>query len=164
MEMLDRLRQLPVLPHDALEPSCKLRVHVANSHIARLRGLAGRRVQPAPGFGLLLTQTGAVHTWGMAFPIDLIWLSKAGVVIRIDREVAAHRHVFCRGARALIETPYNPAHPVELKEGHRLTAQMRTLRRLPPPLGWGNTKTDNKETLTWERSSASQAQEPSQQD
>ena len=163
-EMLNRLEGLPLLPPDSLSPVLTLRVHVANTHIARLRGLAGRRVRPTPNVGLLLTHTAAVHTWGMRFPLDLIWLSKAGVVLRIDRNVGPRRHVLCRGASAVIETPNNPAQPISLEEGHRLTAQMRTLPRLPPPPGWGNKKTDNKETLTWERSSASQAQEPSQQD
>lgn len=163
-EMLNRLEDLPLLPPDALSPGLTLRVHVANTHIARLKGLAGRRVQPTPDVGLLLTHTAAVHTWGMRFPLDLIWLSKAGVVIRIDRNVGPRRHVLCRGASAVIETPNNPAHPLGLEEGHRLTTQMRTLPRLPPPQGWGTKKTDNKERLTWERSSASQAQEPSQQD
>lgn len=135
-----RLRRRPVLPPAALEPQVKLRVHVANTHFARLRGLAGRSVQPAPGVGLLLTHTAAVHTWGMAFPIDLIWLSNAGVVIRIDRSVGARWHASCRGASAVIETPCHPAHPLELEEGHRLAVQMRTLRRLPPPPGAGTHK------------------------
>ena len=39
----------------------------------------------------------------MRFALDLIWLDRAGAVIRVDREVAPRRMRYCRGARSVVE-------------------------------------------------------------
>jgi uncharacterized membrane protein (UPF0127 family) len=77
-------------------------VRVAGDPLARLLGLAGLGALP-PGVGLLLPRTRSVHTLGMRFPLDLVWLDDEGHVMRIDRMVRPGRVRACRGARQVIE-------------------------------------------------------------
>ncbi|HEX7292757.1 MAG TPA: DUF192 domain-containing protein [Conexibacter sp.] len=77
-------------------------VRVAADPRARLLGLAGLRALPRD-VGLLLPGTRSVHTLGMRFPLDLVWLDGAGRIVRIDCMVRPGRVRGCRDARAVIE-------------------------------------------------------------
>ena len=46
----------------------------------------------------------SVHTFGMSFPIDVIFLDRHGWPIDIRRGVGLGRVVICRRAAAVIET------------------------------------------------------------
>ena len=74
---------------------------MARSPLARLRGLIGRSGDVA----LLLPHCGSVHTFGMRFALDLVWLDAAGRVVRIDRGVRPWRVRSCRAARSVLELP-----------------------------------------------------------
>ena len=91
-----RLRHLPRVELLGLD------VHRADAPHARLLGLAGLRELP-PGIGLLLPRTRSVHTFGMRFALDLIWLDRDGGVVRVDRDVPPGRLRGCRTAHAVIE-------------------------------------------------------------
>jgi len=80
---------------------------VARSPLARLLGLALRR-RP-PGHALLLPRCRSVHTFGMRFPLDLIWLDRAGRAVRVDEAVPPWRVRSCRGADAVLEAGRMPA-------------------------------------------------------
>jgi uncharacterized protein len=58
------------------------RARVARSHRKRALGLLGQRTL-AEGEGLLLLGTRAIHTFGMQFPIDVIYLDAAQRVLAI---------------------------------------------------------------------------------
>ncbi len=74
-------RRLDALPAVVLEDG--LTVHVAAGPFARLRGLAA--LEDLPGeHGLLLPRTRSVHTFGMRFALDLVWLAKDGSVLAIE--------------------------------------------------------------------------------
>ena len=45
----------------------------------------------------------SVHTFTMRFPLDLIWLGKAGEVVRIDERVPPRRLRTCLRARSVVE-------------------------------------------------------------
>ena len=45
----------------------------------------------------------SVHTFTMRFPLDLIWLDKAGQVVRMEPSVLPRRLRTCLGARSVIE-------------------------------------------------------------
>ena len=45
----------------------------------------------------------SVHTFTMRFPLDLIWLSRDGEVVRIDPAVPPRRLKFCFRARSVVE-------------------------------------------------------------
>ena len=78
-------------------------IFIAATPLARLRGLAGLRTLPADA-ALLLPRCSSVHTLGMRFALDLVWLDADGLVQRLDETVVAGRVKACRGARAVIET------------------------------------------------------------
>ena len=62
------------------------RVERAESIAERLRGLLGRRGLD-PGAGVLLMNCGSIHTFGMRFTIDVVFLTKKGFVTKIFRNV-----------------------------------------------------------------------------
>ena len=86
---------------------------VARSCRARLLGLALRR-RPPTGRALLLPRCRSVHTFGMRFARDLVWLDANGNVLAIDQCVPALRIRTYRRAAAVIEAPAG--------EGHRAAA------------------------------------------
>jgi uncharacterized protein len=75
----------------------------ARTHRSRRRGLS-RLNALAPREALHIPATPSVHTFGMRFSLDLIWLAKDGSVTRVDHDVAPRRLRFCRGARSVVET------------------------------------------------------------
>jgi uncharacterized protein len=99
-----RLRRLPRAEPAALAGRD---VRLARGPLARLRGLAGLRALPH-GAALLLPRTRSVHTFGMRFALDLVWLDDAGAVVRVDRGVAPRRVRGCRRASSVVELPSRP--------------------------------------------------------
>jgi 3-hydroxybutyryl-CoA dehydrogenase len=95
-----RLRRLPSVALPA--PLAAHDVRAARDARARLLGLAGLAPIP-PGVALLLPRTRSVHTLGMRFALDLVWLDADGRVVRIDRAVPPRRARACRAARAVVE-------------------------------------------------------------
>lgn len=75
----------------------------ARTHRSRRRGLSRLDALDA-GHALRIPQTPSVHTFGMRFALDLIWLDKDQTVVRVDRDVGPRRMRFCRQARSVIET------------------------------------------------------------
>jgi uncharacterized protein len=70
--------------------------------LRRLTGLAGRRSWPA-GVALEIPRCRSVHTFGMRFALDLVWLDGDRRVVRMDRAVPPCRVRCCRLARAVLE-------------------------------------------------------------
>ena len=68
----------------------------------RLAGLIGRRSWPA-GVALEIPRCRSVHTFGMRFALDLVWLDSDRRVVRVDRAVAPWRLRSCRAARSVLE-------------------------------------------------------------
>lgn len=96
-----------------------LGVEVATSIRARLIGWLGR-VQPPSGRGLWIAPCDAVHTIAMRFPIDLVFVSRAGLVLRIDARVKPWRARVCLGAYSVIELPAGEAARLGLRAGDHL--------------------------------------------
>jgi len=70
----------------------------------RLRGLLLR--QPLqPGEGLLIEPCDSVHTLGMAYPLDLLFLDREGRVLGWREGLKPWRGAWCRGARMTLEMP-----------------------------------------------------------
>ena len=53
--------------------------------------------------GLELSPCRSIHTFGMRFALDLIWLDRAGQVMRVDEAVPPRRLRTCLRARSVIE-------------------------------------------------------------
>jgi uncharacterized protein len=79
-------------------------VRIAASKRDRLRGLALLREPPAEP--LLIPCCRSVHTFGMRFELDLVWLGELGQVLRVDRRVGPGRLRSCRAACAVLEVPH----------------------------------------------------------
>ena len=79
-------------------------LHRATGFWARLRGLhalprlVGHR-------GLWLHPCHAVHTFGLAYAIDLVFLDARHNVIKTVTRVAPNRMIFCLGACSVVELP-----------------------------------------------------------
>ena len=80
-------------------------LRVLEAHTARTRavGLAGLDVMPAT-VALHISPCRSVHTFGMRFALDLVWLDRSGAVLRVDLDVAPRRLRTCWRARSVIET------------------------------------------------------------
>jgi uncharacterized membrane protein (UPF0127 family) len=83
-------------------------VHVIHARgLRRLTGLAFRADLPH-GVALHLARCRSVHTFGMRFALDLVWLDAAGEVVRIDRAVRPGRVRSCAAARSVLELRAGP--------------------------------------------------------
>jgi uncharacterized membrane protein (UPF0127 family) len=79
-----------------------LTVTVARGFIERTRGLAWRKSIP-PGEALQINCCRSVHTFGMRFPLDLLWLDKQGRAIRVDYDVPPRCLRSCSQAHSVVE-------------------------------------------------------------
>ncbi|HVF76674.1 MAG TPA: DUF192 domain-containing protein [Solirubrobacteraceae bacterium] len=77
---------------------------VAGDRRSRRRGLAHLDELPT-GYALLFERCRSIHTLGMRFALDLLWLDADGVLVRLDENVAARRLRACLRAHAVIEAP-----------------------------------------------------------
>jgi uncharacterized membrane protein (UPF0127 family) len=78
-----------------------MQIVVARSRVARLRGLALRRRPPE--HALLIPRCRSVHTFGMRFALDLVWLDAEGRVLAVDEAVPPGRVRGRREAVAVVE-------------------------------------------------------------
>jgi uncharacterized membrane protein (UPF0127 family) len=93
-----RLRRLPSTTVLGRE------VPVATGLRARLLGLA-RLDRVEAGAGLLIPRCSSVHTFGMRFPLDLVFLDRRGAPLSLRRRVPPRRVAAHRGATAVVELP-----------------------------------------------------------
>jgi hypothetical protein len=93
-----RLRALPSREVDGSA------VPVAGGFRARLLGLAGLPRERA-GAGLLIPRCSSVHTFGMRFDLDLVFLDEDGRPLARFTRVPPNRLVWHRGAAAVLEIP-----------------------------------------------------------
>ena len=77
------------------------RCRLADTPIARFKGLLGRRDLGADE-GILLA-TGAIHTCFMRFPIDVAFLDRNFVVLRLVRSLKSWRIAWVPNAHAVVE-------------------------------------------------------------
>lgn len=75
-------------------------VMLADGWWSRLRGYLGR-AKPESGQGILLAPCKAIHTMGMSFPIDVLFLDRGGKVLASLRGVQPWR-----GARRVSAAKY----------------------------------------------------------
>jgi hypothetical protein len=96
------------------------RVEMATSFFARLRGLLGRQ-SLSDGQGMLLRPTDSIHTFFMAFPIDVIFLDRADRVVRIITNMRPNRiSPLVRHGRTVIELPSGALASSETAVGDQL--------------------------------------------
>ncbi len=79
-------------------------VPVATTRTARLLGLAMLDREDA-GDGLLIPDCRSVHTFGMRFELDLLFLDEEGNVVELRRSVPPGQRVRCPAAGSVLELP-----------------------------------------------------------
>jgi len=63
-------------------------MRVANSHWTRFRGLVGMKPERFGfGQGLWIIPCHGVHTWGMRFAIDVVYLNSNQVVVHLEENI-----------------------------------------------------------------------------
>jgi uncharacterized membrane protein (UPF0127 family) len=93
-----RLRRLP------RRRVCGRAVPIATGLRSRLLGLAGLD-EGAAGAGLLIPRCAGVHTFGMRFALDLVFLDGQERPLALRAGVPPRRFVHECGARAVLELP-----------------------------------------------------------
>lgn len=108
---------------------------VADSYFTRLVGLLGKtRGWAQLGRGLWIMPSRGVHTIGMLFPIDLIFLSKDKEVVHIEEHVRPFRvsRVSLK-AMSVLELPPHTVYHSRTHVGDQL--EIARLKRVPPQTG-----------------------------
>ncbi|MFZ0805241.1 MAG: DUF192 domain-containing protein [Candidatus Sulfotelmatobacter sp.] len=95
---------------------------VANTHWTRLRGLLGLRSEDFPdGRGLWIVPCHGIHTLGMGFPIDVLYLDRTLTVVDIRSDVRPWRFAPIRSqATSVLELPSRTAVQTRTSVGDKI--------------------------------------------
>jgi len=113
--------------NDRTRSAVALEVDMAVTRAARRRGLLGRD-SLGPAEGLLLSPCKAVHTVGMRFPIDVVFIDGDGRTVRVVPALAPWRIAMSARAKAVIELAAGTAKASDIQVGDLLY-----LAPAPPP-------------------------------
>ena len=94
-------------------------VEVADHGAKRSKGLLGRNGLD-PGEGLWIVPCEAVHTFGMRFPIDLVYIDRKNRVRKVMSQVPAWRLSACLSAHSVIELASGAVRDTQTKPGDQL--------------------------------------------
>lgn len=97
-------------------------LEVAVASATRKRGLLGRDGLPE-GSGLVIAPTNAVHTFFMRFPIDIVFVTKAGEIVKVRRAVRAWRMAAAVRGYAVVELAAGGAALAGLRVGDRVVVR-----------------------------------------
>jgi hypothetical protein len=100
---------------------------------ARRKGLLGRDFL-RDGSAMVLAPTNAIHTCGMRFPIDVVFVRRNGVVVKVRSCVPPWRAVVSLPAYAVIELPSGTLAPDDVKVGDVLAVTPAGASALEMPL------------------------------
>jgi uncharacterized membrane protein (UPF0127 family) len=100
---------------------------IAQTHLSRLRGLIG--VSPdnfRNGTGLWIRPCRGVHTLAMRFPIDVVYLDRAGTVVHVEHNLQPWRFSPIRmQAASVLELPSHTLARTETTLGDRIEIRMK---------------------------------------
>jgi uncharacterized membrane protein (UPF0127 family) len=97
-----------------------LKIAVAESFVARGRGLLGRH-RLDPDEGLLLVPCSSIHTMFMRFPIDAVFLDRQGLVTKVVVHLTPWRFAWGGRANACLELASGGAARHGFRVGQKLT-------------------------------------------
>jgi uncharacterized protein len=100
---------------------------VADTHWSRLRGLLGLSESDfRNGCGLWIRPCRGVHTLAMRFPIDVVYLDQAGIVVHIESGLRPWRFAPVRlRATSVLEVPQNIVASTGTALGDRIEIRMK---------------------------------------
>jgi hypothetical protein len=95
---------------------------VADTHWSRLRGLLGTSARDfGNGRGIWIRPCHGVHTLAMRFPIDVVYLDRAGTVVHVEHDLQPWRFSPIRMQSAsVLELPSHTAARTETVVGDRI--------------------------------------------
>jgi uncharacterized membrane protein (UPF0127 family) len=80
-------------------------VSIADTVTKRMKGLLGRDIF-LPGDGMWLKPCNWIHTFGMRFPVDVIYLDRESVVVAVQENIPPNRFALpVFKAKSTIELP-----------------------------------------------------------
>ena len=92
---------------------------VADTGRARRVGLL-KHDHLAPGQGLWIVPCEGIHTFGMKFPIDAVYLDRRKRVVKVRPAMAPGRISLCLWAHSVLELPAGTAASTETQKDDRL--------------------------------------------
>ena len=95
------------------------RAEIADSSGSRRRGLLGRKLL-GRGEGLWILPCESVHTFGMQFPIDLVYLDRKHCVRKVRSEVPPWRVSACFSADSVLELAAGTVRETQTQPGDTL--------------------------------------------
>lgn len=100
---------------------------LADTHWSRLRGLLGASdIDFRQGRGLWITPCRGVHTLAMRFPIDVVYLNRAGTVVHLEQNLPPWRFAPVRlQASSVIELPCQTVASTETAVGDKIEITIR---------------------------------------
>lgn len=96
------------------------RVWMASNAFERMRGLLGRPPLTS-GEGMLIEACNMVHTVGMRYALDLVFLDATGHVRKLVRNVRPLRCAWAITAKSTLELPAGALDTLSLRVGEQLT-------------------------------------------
>jgi hypothetical protein len=126
MTFLDPLEALsdPTLVNAQTGAVIATAVEIARTSATRRRGLLGREGLPT-GSALVITRCNAIHTIGMQFAIDVVFVDKNGCVRKIVYRLRPRRIAIAPRAYAVIELAAGELTPDRLRVGDRVSLAPR---------------------------------------
>jgi len=94
-------------------------VGIADTSATRRTGLL-KHSRLEPGEGLWIAPSEAVHTFGMKFPIDVLFLDKKRKVLKIRSDMVRSRMAICWRAHSVLELPSGTAAAMKTVPGDQL--------------------------------------------
>jgi uncharacterized membrane protein (UPF0127 family) len=100
---------------------------LAHTHWSRLRGLLGTSPNDfGNGCGLWIRPCHGVHTLAMRFPIDVVYLDRAGTVVHVEHDLQPWRFSPVRmQAASVLELPSHTVARTETALGDRIEIRMK---------------------------------------
>ena len=113
------------LPAQSSVSANVLNVYTANTFCQRLRGLLGRP-QLGDDEALHIQPCSDVHSFGMSYPIDVVFLGDKGNVLDI-KTLKPNRIALCKGAKSVVELREGAARQHGIELGSTLESMRSTV-------------------------------------
>lgn len=104
-----------------------LHIRLASSFLSRLRGLLFTRPLGAQ-HGLLIVPCNSVHTVGMTYPIDVVFIDSKGVIVKINTQLMPWRMARCKQAYQTLELAAGQVAALEFELGLQLNLKKTILK------------------------------------
>ena len=95
------------------------RVQLASDPWSRFWGLMGRR-ELAANSGILITPCGSIHMFFMRFAIDVVFIDRENVVVKVVHGIKPWRAAMGGGGKKALELPAGAAGAASIEPGDLL--------------------------------------------